>query len=105
MQEQGNVLFNAFNNEEVVESLFPVWEQENISRTCTKIRGGGMEIFCPVWEKTLCFSTCFAVSDGMEDFFPRQAQALFNDFYHHMWHVKILPTPKTQTVKHVTRNT
>jgi hypothetical protein len=94
MQEQEKVLFNAFNNEGVVESLFPVREQENVSRTCTKIRSGGMEKFCPVWGKTHCFSTCSTVNGGTGDFFPRQAQALFNDFYHHT-HVKVLPTPKT----------
>jgi hypothetical protein len=95
MQEQENVLLKAFNNEGVVESLFPVREQVNISRTCTKIRGGGMETFCPVWGKTLCFSTCSAVSGGMEDFFPRKEQVLLKDFYHHMRDVKLLPTPKT----------
>jgi hypothetical protein len=44
--------------------------------------------------KTLCFSTCSAVSGGMEDFFPRQKLALPQVFYHQTRHVKILSTPK-----------
>jgi hypothetical protein len=92
MQEQQNVPFNAFNNEGAEDSFFPVREQENISRTCTKIRDGVMKTFCPVWGKTRCLSMCSAVSGGMEDFFQRQEQVLFNVFQHH---VKILSTPKT----------
>jgi hypothetical protein len=56
MQEQEKVLFNAFNNEGVVESLFPVREQVYISRKCTKIRGCGMETPAPSRGKHMFFN-------------------------------------------------